>query len=108
MPKYGMLINYDFCVGCRVCELACKKEHDRPEDEWGICVQEVKPEFTGGRQYFLPFPTDNCNLCGKRIAKGKEPACVHNCWANVMQFGKIEELVRQLTGKPKTVLWVPH
>jgi len=108
MPKYGLLINYEFCVGCRACEVACKQEHQRPQDEWGIYVNEVQPEITGGKKYFLPFPTDKCNLCGKRIAGGKLPACVHSCWANVMQFGKIEELTASMKEKAGMVLWAPH
>ena len=108
MPKYGLLIDYEFCVGCHVCELACKQEHNRPDGECGICVMEIEPEKSGGRQYYVPFPTDRCNLCGKRIARGLQPACVHNCWANVMQFGKIEELTLFMRKKPRTVLWAPH
>ena len=38
MPKYGLLIEYEFCVGCRACELACKQEHNRPDDEYGISI----------------------------------------------------------------------
>ncbi|MFC1892308.1 4Fe-4S binding protein, partial [Thermodesulfobacteriota bacterium] len=41
MAKYGLLIDYEFCVGCRVCELACKKEHNRSDDEYGIIVEEI-------------------------------------------------------------------
>ncbi|MFC1958085.1 oxidoreductase [Chloroflexota bacterium] len=108
MPKYGLLIEYEFCVGCRACEIACKKEHGRSSEEWGIYVNEVAPEITGGKLYYLPFPTDNCNLCGKRTAKGRQPACVHNCWAGVIKFGKIEELTKIMREKPRTVLWVPH
>ena len=36
MPKYGLLIDYEFCTGCRACELACKQEHNRPDGERGI------------------------------------------------------------------------
>lgn len=108
MPKYGLLIDYEYCVGCRVCELACRQEHNRPQDEYGIYVNEVKPEISGGKLYYFPFPTDKCNLCGKRIARGKQPACVHNCWAGVMKFGAIEELARYQQEKSHTVLWVPH
>jgi Fe-S-cluster-containing dehydrogenase component len=108
MPKYGILIDYEFCVGCRVCELACKQEHNRPDGEWGIVVKEVDPEISGGKQYYFPFPTDKCNLCGKRRAGGHQPACVHNCWANVMTFGKIEELTERMQKKSRMVLWVPH
>jgi Fe-S-cluster-containing dehydrogenase component len=108
MPKYGLMIDYEFCVGCRVCELACKTEHNRPEGECGIHVKEVTPEISGGRQYFFPFTTDHCNLCGKRIARGLNPACVHNCWAGVMTFGRIEELTGYLLKKPRSLLLVPR
>jgi len=107
MPKYGLLIDYEFCTGCRVCELSCQKEHDRPEGLKGIVVKEVEPEISGGAQYYIPIPTDACNLCGKRIARGQQPACVHNCWAGVMSFGRIETLVSNLD-KSRLVLWLPH
>jgi Fe-S-cluster-containing dehydrogenase component len=108
MPKYGLLIDYEFCVGCRACEIACKQEHNRPAGEWGIHVKEVEPEIAGGKLYYFPFPTDNCNLCGKRIAKGLQPACVKHCLAAVMEFGTIKKLTEHMQRKPKTVLWVPH
>jgi Fe-S-cluster-containing dehydrogenase component len=108
MARYGLLINYEFCVGCRSCEIACKTEHQRPAEEWGIRVREVAPEATGGKQYFVPFPTDKCNLCGKRTTKGKQPACVHNCWENVMKFGTVAELAKLMEQKSHTVIWAPH
>ena len=106
--RYGLYIDYDWCSGCHACEMACKQEHNRPEGEWGITVKEVEPEIAGGKQYFFPFPTDKCNFCGKRIARGLKPACVHNCWAQVMRFGRIEELTEIMRKKSRTVLWVPH
>ena len=108
MAKYGLLIDYDFCIGCRVCEIACKQEHNRPAGDWGIKVMEVEPKIAGGKLYYFPFPTDNCNLCGKRVAKGLQPACVQHCLANVMKFGKIEELTQYLQEQPRRVLWVPR
>jgi Fe-S-cluster-containing dehydrogenase component len=108
MPKFGLLIDYEFCIGCRTCEIACKQEHNRPAEEWGIRVIEVEPEVTGGKLYYFPFPTDKCNLCGKRIAKGLEPACVKHCLARAILFGNIEELTGYMKKKPKTVLWAPH
>jgi Fe-S-cluster-containing dehydrogenase component len=108
MPTYGLLIDYDFCVGCHVCEVACKQEHNRPAGEWGIHVMAVEPEIAGAKLYYFPCPTDNCNLCGKRIAKGLQPACVQHCEAKVMKFGEIEELADYIRGRPRTVLWAPH
>jgi Fe-S-cluster-containing dehydrogenase component len=108
MPKYGIQVNYEYCTGCRACELACKQEHSRPEGEYGIYVKEVEAEVTGGISYYLPFPTDKCNLCGKRIAKGLKPACVHSCWTNVMKFGTIAELADDMQTRARTVIWAPH
>ena len=108
MPKYGLLIDYDFCIGCHVCEIACKQEHQRPEEEWGIYVTEIQPEISGGKLYYFPFPTDKCNFCGKRIAKGREPACVKHCMTGVIKFGPINELAEHLQKKSRTVLWAPH
>ena len=108
MPKFGLLIDYEFCVGCKSCEIACKMEHNRPMDEWGIRVQEAEPESSEGRMYYLPFPTDHCNLCGKRRARDLAPSCVKHCWTGVIRFGTISELAEQMRNKSKTVLWVPH
>jgi len=108
MPKYGLLIDYKYCIGCHVCEIACKQENKRPLHEWGIYVMEVKPEIAGGKIYHLPFPTDKCNLCGKRIARDQQPACVQHCQAGVMKFGEIEDLARCMRRNAKTVLWVPR
>jgi Fe-S-cluster-containing dehydrogenase component len=108
MPKYGLMIEYDYCVGCHTCELVCKQEHNRPDNEWGVHINEIEPEISGGKMYFVPFPTDKCNLCGKRIAKGLQPACAENCWSGVIHFGEIEKLAEQMKNKPRSVLWVPH
>jgi Fe-S-cluster-containing dehydrogenase component len=108
MPRFGLLIDYEFCVGCRSCEIACKMEHHRPADQPGIIVQEVNPTVPEGKPYFIPFPTDRCNLCGRRRARGLEPSCVKHCWTGVIRFGTIEELAEQMRQKGKTVLWAPH
>lgn len=84
----------------------CKLEHNRSIEEWGIYVKEMKPEISGARLYYFPFTADKCNLCGKRISMGLQPACVKHCWAGVMKFDKIEILTEHMRKKPKTVLWV--
>ena len=108
MAKRLSVIDVDRCVGCQSCEIACKMEHNRPPDEWGIQVQKVEPEIAGGKLYYFPFPTDNCNLCSQRRAQGLLPSCVQHCWAGVIKFGTIEDLARYMKEKPKTVLWRPH
>lgn len=111
MAKYGLLIDYEYCTGCHACEFACRQEHDFPLGQWGIKVTQVGPwEIKEDKwQYtFVPIPTDQCTLCGRRRAKGKQPSCVQHCQASIIRFGLIEELAQQLVGKSKQVLFVPR
>ncbi len=115
MPHYGLLIDYEYCTGCRSCEVSCKEEHDFPVGVWGIRVHEDGPwqkcgDSDAGFNFnwnHLPAPTDLCDLCTERIEAGREPICVHHCLAACMKFGTIEELAVELAKKPRQVLWAP-
>lgn len=116
MPKYGLLIDLEYCSGCQSCEVACKAEHDFPVGKWGIRVFEDGPwalDGDGGKSTKtwnwnkVPVPTNLCDLCEDRVNAGKEPSCVHHCLADCMKFGTIEELATELAAKPQQVLWVP-
>lgn len=108
-PEYGLLIDYEYCTGCYACQIACAQEHRWPAGLSGIRVQEVVQNLPGDRAYlaYLPFPTELCVLCAARTRKGLSPACVQHCLAACMKFGRLEELVKQMT-KPRMVLWAPR
>lgn len=113
MTQYGLLIDYEFCSGCQSCEVTCKEEHGYPVGKWGMRVLEEGPweieDGSGVYNYnYIPVPTDLCDLCARRTAKGREPACVHHCLANVITYGPTEELVGKMAAKNKQVLWVPQ
>ena len=111
--QYGLLIDYQFCTGCQACEVACKEEHDFPVGKWGIRVYNDGPwqkddSKDSGNCFnwnIIPVPTDLCDGCADRVARGRKPTCVHHCEADVMRFGPIEELAAELAAKPKQVLW---
>jgi anaerobic dimethyl sulfoxide reductase subunit B (iron-sulfur subunit) len=113
--QYGLLIDYQYCTGCQTCEVACKEEHDFPVGKWGIRVLDDGPwqkddADDQGKSYNwnrIPVPTDLCDLCEDRVKAGKAPTCVHHCQAEVMVFGTIEELTKELLKKPRQVLWAP-
>jgi len=110
MAKHGLLIDYNYCTGCLSCEFACSQENDIPLGQWGIKVTQIGPWPISGDKYeytYIPVPTGLCNLCGKRVAKGKQPSCVQHCQAGVMSFGTVEELAKQMVDKPKQVLFTP-
>ena len=72
-------------------------------------IEQVQP-LPKGKAYlcFLPFPTELCVLCAPRTKKGLQPACVQHCMANVIQWGSLEKLSKQLGKKPRMVLWSPR
>ena len=115
MPKYALLIDYEYCTGCESCVVACKMEHDMPIGKWGIRVHDDGPwqmndEHEGGKSFNwnkIPVPTDMCDLCADRLAEGKKPTCVHHCLAFCMDFGTIAEMAAKLAEKPKQVLFAP-
>ncbi len=105
--KDGLLINYDYCTGCRACEAACRQEHDFAPGLYGIKVVEIV--LNKGQTYnFVPIPTDLCNLCRELVSQGNKPVCVHHCMAQVMRYGPVDELVQEMLNGRKKVLWTPQ
>ncbi|WP_094607691.1 hypothetical protein SPSIL_009510 [Sporomusa silvacetica DSM 10669] len=106
--KLGLLIDYEFCTGCHACEVACKKELNLPNGQFGIKVLEDGPRKSDNGKWewnYIPMPTDHCNLCEERVAAGKRPTCVHHCQAAVMTYGTVEELAKKAAEKPKMALF---
>ena len=108
MSKIGLLIDYEYCSGCHSCEMACSMEHGFPIGQYGIKIAAIGPwQIEGDKwQYdYVPVPTDQCDLCVDRVAKGKLPTCVHHCQCKVMTYGPLEELSLELGKKRKQVLF---
>ncbi len=106
----GLIIQYDFCTGCHACEVACKKEHGLAKDQFGIKILQYGPaKKPDGRwdYFYLPTPTDLCDVCNERLGEGKLPVCVHNCQSKVMEYGNVEELAKKMTYIKKCVLFAP-
>lgn len=110
MGRQGLLIDYEYCTGCHSCEVACQAEHGFPHDRWGIKLAEIGPwqiKEDKWQYAYIPVPTEQCDLCGKRRAQGKLPTCVSHCQASVMKYGPVENLVADLEAKPRQVLFAP-
>ncbi len=108
MAKNGLLIEYDYCTGCYSCVVACQQEHGYPAGEFGITVSEHILESKNGISiYYLPFPTDLCNLCVGRTQQGQQPACVKHCQAFCMHHGPLDQLAGDMDKRTKTVLFSP-
>lgn len=108
-PKNGLLIDYEYCTGCRSCQVACAQEYNWPAGMGGIQVNEIVQNLPNDGAYlaYVPFPTELCILCRPRMKKGLKPACVQHCMAECMTFGPVENLAKQMSKKSRMVLWVP-
>ena len=99
MTKKGLLIDYMYCTGCHSCEVACQKEHDLGLEKWGIKLSEQKPFQIDEKKWefkFVPIPTQLCDLCEDRVAKGKVPSCVLHCCAHCIECGDVSELAAKM------------
>ena len=88
-----VLMNYDRCIGCRYCEVAC------PYDA-RCYVKEIKPYY--GDQGFTPYENEmgkdhqtgvqeKCTFCAELVDKGEVPTCVAVCPAYARYFGDLDD-----------------
>jgi Fe-S-cluster-containing dehydrogenase component len=106
-PKYGLLIDFQWCTGCHACEIAGKNANDLAYNEW--CIKVGTGERKVGERVvydFIPIPTHLCNLCARLTSKGEQPACVHHCPPQVISFGPEPELQEARRLKPSQNLWI--
>lgn len=99
MANNALLFNYEYCSGCRSCEVACKNHLGIGLGKWGIKVAEVQPfrlddeeEGSNMEWIYQPVPTKLCDMCEDRVAEGKDPACVHHCLAFCIEYGPAEKM----------------
>ncbi|MDR2107934.1 MAG: hypothetical protein LBP28_00525 [Coriobacteriales bacterium] len=110
MTDYGILVDYRWCSGCRACEIACQMEQGLPPQRSGVKVFEAGPWQIAGERWqhdYAPDFLDECDLCAKRTSRGKLPSCVQHCQAEILEFGRIEELSARMSGKKKQILIIP-
>jgi anaerobic dimethyl sulfoxide reductase subunit B (iron-sulfur subunit) len=110
MSVNAILVDYEWCSGCKTCVVACQMEHGLPVDRCGVIVTEIGPweiETDRWQHSFVPSFTDECDLCSQRQSMGKQPSCVQHCQAQVLTFGTLDELTPKLTAKRHQSLIVP-
>ncbi len=88
-----VVVDYDKCMGCRYCEVACpygaRTFLDRIEGYYpdrGLTPYE-QVMFTKHRAGV----EEKCNFCTERLAQGKEPACVATCPTYARSFGDLDD-----------------
>ena len=109
MTRQAILIDYEYCTGCKTCEMACQKEHGYAIGVSGIVVNEIGPWQIEGEKWqydFIPVLTDACDLCADRVEKGHIPTCVKHCMASVITFGPADDVMAAAPDKAKQLLFL--
>jgi molybdopterin-containing oxidoreductase family iron-sulfur binding subunit len=90
-PNGIVVIDYNWCIGCRMCQLACPYWARR--FNWGEPVlpnEDMNPNthYLGNR----PRPRgvmEKCTFCLQRVRDGRYPACVEACPVGARKFGNL-------------------
>jgi molybdopterin-containing oxidoreductase family iron-sulfur binding subunit len=83
-------IDYDKCIGCRMCMAACPYNArafnwNEPSRSTGFNWGDARvPERGRGIM-------EKCTLCKERTDDGDEPMCVHCCPADARIFGDLDD-----------------
>lgn len=70
MPRFGMLIDLNTCIGCHACSVACKNEFDVPLGVFRDTVKYVEEgAYPNATRHFIPVL---CNQC-------EDAPCLNAC-----------------------------
>ncbi len=90
-PDGIVVIDYNWCIGCRMCVTACPYWARR--SNWGepnLPKKELNPvtHYLGNRPRMAGV-VEKCTFCLQRVRKGRYPACVEACPVGARKFGNL-------------------
>jgi molybdopterin-containing oxidoreductase family iron-sulfur binding subunit len=90
-PDGIVVIDYDWCIGCRYCMAACPygaRHFNWSKPSIPDASLNTKTHYLGNR----PRPAgvvEKCTFCIQRAREGRYPACVEVCPAGARKFGNL-------------------
>ena len=90
-PDGIVVIDYDWCIGCRYCMAACP--YDGRRFNWN--TPQVPKEEVNKEQHYLgnrlrkKGVMEKCTFCIQRSRDGKTPACAEACPTGARIFGNL-------------------
>ena len=86
-----IVVDYDWCIGCRYCEAACPYWARR----FNFVKPEIPAEHLNPKMAYLsnrPRPKgvmEKCTFCLQRTRQGQLPACLEVCPVGARKFGNV-------------------
>jgi Fe-S-cluster-containing dehydrogenase component len=90
-PDGIVVVDYNWCIGCRYCMAACP--YGARRFNWGEPKrkpEEMNPDthYLGNRPRYRGV-VEKCTFCIQRTRNGKYPACVEVCPVGARKFGNL-------------------
>jgi molybdopterin-containing oxidoreductase family iron-sulfur binding subunit len=100
-PDGMVVVDYDWCIGCRCCIAACP--YGARRFNWAeptLPSEQVNPEmhYLGNRPRVRGV-AEKCTFCIQRVRRGLYPACLEVCPVGARKFGNLldpESEIRQV------------
>jgi Fe-S-cluster-containing dehydrogenase component len=86
-----VVIDYDWCIGCRCCMSACPygaRHFNFKEPEIAAEQMNPKTHYLGNRPR-MKGVVEKCTFCIQRSRNGRYPACVEICPVGARKFGNL-------------------
>jgi len=86
-----VVVDYDWCIGCRCCVASCPYGARRFNwSEPQVPADEVNPDMHYlGNRHRKKGVVEKCTFCIQRTRKGEYPACVEICPVGARKFGNL-------------------
>ena len=106
-PDGLVVVDYNWCIGCRYCITACPyrgrlfnwADPTVPADKWNVSVHYL------GNRPRMRNVVDKCTFCIQRVRMGRYPACVEACPTGTRKFGNLldpESEIRYIIDRKRT------
>ncbi len=92
-PDGIVVIDYNWCIGCRYCEAACPYHARRFNfAKPGIAAEDINPDmaYLSNRPRYMGV-MEKCTFCLQRTRKGRYPACAEVCPTGARKFGNLRD-----------------
>lgn len=90
-PDGVVVVDYNWCIGCRYCEAACpyharRFNWQKPQ----IPAEEINPDQSYLSNRIRPQGVvEKCTFCLHRTREGRQPACLEACPTGARVFGNL-------------------